>query len=82
VRGYKEINLRGMKLLPLGGFLVTCSCSFHMREEQFMEVILEAAKDAGCQLRLVELRRQAKDHPTLPASPETHYLKCALLQVW
>ncbi|TEB05502.1 Ribosomal RNA large subunit methyltransferase I [Pelotomaculum schinkii] len=82
VRGYKEINLRGMKLLPPGGFLVTCSCSFHMREEQFMEVILEAAKDAGRQLRLVDLRRQAKDHPTLPASPETHYLKCAILQVW
>ncbi|TEB14497.1 Ribosomal RNA large subunit methyltransferase I [Pelotomaculum sp. FP] len=82
VRGYKESNLRGMKLLPPGGFLVTCSCSFHMREEQFMEVILEAAKDAGRQLRLVELRRQAKDHPTLPASPETHYLKCAVLQVW
>lgn len=82
LRGYKEINLRGMKLLPPGGFLVTCSCSFHMREEQFMEVIMEAAKDAGRQLRLVELRRQAKDHPTLPVSPETHYLKCAVLQVW
>ena len=82
VRGYKEINLRAMKLLPPGGFLVTCSCSFHMKEALFIEVILDAARDAGRQLRLVELRRQAKDHPMLLASPETHYLKCAVLQVW
>lgn len=82
VRGYKEINLRAMKLLPPGGFLVTCSCSFHMKEDLFLEVILTAAQDAGRQLRLVELRRQAKDHPMLLASPETHYLKCAILQVW
>lgn len=82
VRGYKEINLRAMKLLPPGGFLVTCSCSFHMAEDLFLEVILDAARDAGRQLRLVELRRQAKDHPMLLASAETHYLKCAILQVW
>ena len=82
VRGYKEINLRAMKLLPPGGFLVTCSCSFHMSEDLFLEVILDAARDAGRQLRLVELRRQAKDHPMLLASAETHYLKCAILQVW
>lgn len=82
VRGYKEINLRTMKLLPPGGFLVTCSCSFHMSEDLFLEVILDAARDAGRQLRLVELRRQAKDHPMLLASAETHYLKCAILQVW
>lgn len=82
VRGYKEINLRAMKLLPSGGYLVTCSCSFHMAEDLFLEVILDAARDAGRQLRLVELRRQAKDHPMLLASAETHYLKCAVLQVW
>jgi len=82
VRGYKEINLRAMKLLPPGGFLVTCSCSFHMSEDLFLKVILDAAQDAGRQLRLVELRRQAKDHPMLLASAETHYLKCAVLQVW
>ena len=82
VRGYKEINLRGMKLLSPGGYLVTCSCSYHMKEEMFLEVISQAGRDAGRQLRLVELRRQAKDHPMLLASPETHYLKCVVLQVW
>ena len=82
VRGYKEINLRGMKLLPPGGYLITCSCSYHMKEDHFLEVILEAARDAGRQLRLVELRRQAKDHPMLLAYPESHYLKCVVLQVW
>ncbi len=81
-RGYKEINLRGMKLLPPGGFLITCSCSYHMKEDLFLEVVLEAGRDAGRQLRLVELRRQAKDHPMLLASPESHYLKCVILQVW
>lgn len=82
VRGYKEINLRAMKLLPRGGFLVTCTCSYHMSESRFLEVIMEAALDAGRQLRLVELRRQSRDHPVLLASPETHYLKCAYFQVW
>lgn len=82
VRGYKEINLRAMKLLPPGGFLVTCSCSYHMSEELFLEVIRDAAQDVGRQLRLVELRRQAKDHPMLLAAPETYYLKCVILQVW
>lgn len=82
IRGYKEINLRGMKLLPPGGYLITCSCSYHMLEDMFLEVILEAARDAGRQLRLVELRRQSKDHPMLLAYPESHYLKCVVLQVW
>lgn len=82
IRGYKEINLRAMKLLPPGGFLVTCSCSYHMGEELFREVIASAGQDAGRQLRLVEMRRQAKDHPMLLASPETYYLKCLILQVW
>ncbi|MGB9825952.1 MAG: class I SAM-dependent rRNA methyltransferase, partial [Desulfofundulus sp.] len=82
IRGYKEINLRAMKLLPAGGFLVTCSCSYHMTEDLFLEVLLDAACDVGRQLRLVEMRRQAKDHPMLLASPETYYLKCFVLQVW
>lgn len=81
-RGYKEINLRAMKLLPPGGFLITCSCSYHMSEDLFLKVVLSAARDAGRQLRLIELRRQAKDHPMLLASPETYYLKCAVIQVW
>ncbi|MDO7787188.1 class I SAM-dependent rRNA methyltransferase [Desulforamulus aquiferis] len=82
IRGYKEINLRGMKLIPPGGFLVTCSCSYHMKEELFLETVLDAGRDAGRELRLVELRRQAKDHPMLLASPESHYLKCMILQVF
>lgn len=82
LRGYKEINLRAMKLLPPGGFLITCTCSYHLPESRFLEVIQSAALDAGRQPRLIELRRQAKDHPMLLASPETYYLKCAVLQVW
>lgn len=81
VRGYKEINLRAIKILRPGGFLVTCSCSYHMSEGLFLEVINSAALDAGRPVRLVEVRRQAKDHPMLLASPETHYLKCVILQV-
>ncbi|MGQ9557287.1 MAG: class I SAM-dependent rRNA methyltransferase [Desulfurispora sp.] len=82
VRGYKEINLRAMRLLPAGGFLVTCSCSYHMSEDLFIQTIQEAARDCRRQLRLVELRRQAKDHPMLLAMPENHYLKCLVLQVF
>ncbi|MFZ5643374.1 MAG: class I SAM-dependent rRNA methyltransferase [Bacillota bacterium] len=81
IRGYKEINLRGMKILNHGGFLVTCSCSFHMSEGLFMEVINDAARDAGRPVRLVEVRRQARDHPMLLGSPETYYLKCLIMQV-
>jgi 23S rRNA (cytosine1962-C5)-methyltransferase len=81
VRGYKEINLRAMKLLNPGGFLVTCSCSYHMNEALFLEVINEAALDAGRMARLAEVRRQSRDHPMLMASPETYYLKCVVLQV-
>lgn len=80
-RGYKEINLRAFKILRPGGFLVTCSCSYHMGEDLFLEVINSAAMDAGRAARLVEVRRQARDHPMLLASPETHYLKCVILQV-
>jgi 23S rRNA (cytosine1962-C5)-methyltransferase len=81
IRGYKEINLRAMKILRPGGFLVTCSCSYHLDEAAFLEVVLAAAADAGRVLRLVELRRQARDHPILPAARETYYLKCAIFQV-
>jgi len=80
-RGYKEINLRGIKLLRRGGFLVTCSCSHHMPAEAFYELVLEAAGDAGRPLRLVERRGQAKDHPVLAGVPETAYLKCLIFQV-
>ncbi|MEW6725707.1 MAG: class I SAM-dependent rRNA methyltransferase [Bacillota bacterium] len=82
LRGYKEINLRGLKLIPPGGFLVTCSCSYHVTEDLFTAVVAEAARDAGRQLRLVEFRRQAKDHPMLLSTPETYYLKCGIFQVW
>ncbi|MCL6610896.1 MAG: class I SAM-dependent rRNA methyltransferase [Peptococcaceae bacterium] len=80
VRGYKEINLRAFKILRPGGFLVTCSCSYHMSEGLFLEVVKSAALDAGRAARLVEVRRQARDHPMLPASPETYYLKCLIIQ--
>ena len=81
LRGYKEINLRGMKLVPDGGFLVSCSCSQHVDDAAFAAMLNEAARDAKKKLRMVEFRMQAKDHPILPASPETKYLKCAILQV-
>ena len=82
LRGYKEINLRGMKLVPDGGFLVSCSCSQHVDDAAFTAMLNEAARDAKKKLRMVEFRTQAKDHPILPASPETKYLKCAILQVF
>lgn len=80
-RGYKEINLRGIKVVEPGGFLVTCSCSHHMPEDEFYRLILEAAADARRALRLVERRGQAKDHPVLAGVPETAYLKCFVFQV-
>jgi 23S rRNA (cytosine1962-C5)-methyltransferase len=81
LRGYKEINLRGMKLTKPGGFLVTCSCSQHVSPQAFSDMINEAARDSKTKLRLVESRGQAHDHPVLPASPETPYLNCQILQV-
>lgn len=80
-RGYKEINLRGLKLVKPGGYLITCSCSYHMERELFKAIIVDAAKDAKRTIREVEYRTQAKDHPILPASPETHYLKFLVLEV-
>ena len=82
LRGYKEINLRGMKLVRDGGYLVTCSCSQHVLPPMFQEMIVDAQKDARVQLRQVEFRSQGRDHPILPAAPETQYLKCGIYQVF
>ncbi|WP_139994347.1 class I SAM-dependent rRNA methyltransferase [Paenibacillus paridis] len=80
-RGYKDINLQGLKLVNEGGYLVTASCSYHMRPELFLETIQEAAVDAGKQLRLVEWRAAGKDHPQLLGVNEGHYLKFAIFEV-
>jgi 23S rRNA (cytosine1962-C5)-methyltransferase len=80
-RGYKEINNRAMRLLKDGGVLITCSCSYHMSEALFAEMLAEAARDAGCWLRVLERRLQSSDHPVLMAVPETLYLKCFILEI-
>ena len=80
-RGYKEINLRALKLLKPGGFLLTCSCSYHISEALFLQIIAEAANDARKAVTVVDRRTQAKDHPILLTMPETHYLKCLALRV-
>ncbi|MCL4402380.1 MAG: class I SAM-dependent rRNA methyltransferase [Acidobacteria bacterium] len=80
-RGYKEINLRALRLLGPGGVLVTCSCSHHMSEAMLLEVVAQASLDAGRRLRVLERRTQSQDHPILLTVPETHYLKCLILQV-
>ena len=80
-RGYKEINLRALRLLGPGGILVTCSCSHHLSEAMLLEIVAQAALDAGRELRVIERRTQAQDHPILLTVPETHYLKCLVLQV-
>ncbi len=80
-RGYKEINLRAMKMVRPGGFLITCSCSQHISADAFYAIVLSAAHDARVQLRQVEYRTQGRDHPILPAAPETKYLKCGIYQV-
>ena len=82
LRGYKEINLRGMKLTRDGGFFITCSCSQHVTPDLFRGMLLEAQKDAHVQLRQIEWRTQGRDHPILLASPETQYLKCGIFQVF
>ncbi len=81
LRGYKEINLRAMKMVEPGGYLVTCSCSQHVLPEMFRKMVSDAARDARVVLRQVEFRTQGKDHPILPAAPETEYLKCGIYQV-
>jgi 23S rRNA (cytosine1962-C5)-methyltransferase len=80
-RGYKEINLRALKLLEPGGFLITCSCSYHISEPLFLQILAEAATDARRSVAVVERRTQAKDHPILLTMPETHYLKCFIIRV-
>ena len=82
LRGYKEINLRAMKMIQSGGYLITCSCSQHVLPELFRSMVLDAARDAKVLLRQVEFRTQAKDHPILPYARETEYLKCGIYQVF
>lgn len=79
-RGYKEINLRALKLLQPGGFLITCSCSYHISEALFLQIVAEAANDARKPVEVVERRTQARDHPILLTVPETHYLKCFIMR--
>ncbi|MCC6367701.1 MAG: class I SAM-dependent rRNA methyltransferase [Bryobacterales bacterium] len=81
LRGYREINLRGLKLLEPGGILVTCSCSHHVAEAMLLEAVAQASLDANRTVRVLERRTQALDHPILLTVPETHYLKCLVLQV-
>lgn len=79
-RGYKDINLRALKLLNAGGRLITCSCSYHVHEGDLEEILADAAADAGTGVAVVEKRRQARDHPILLGVPETYYLKCFVLR--
>jgi len=81
LRGYKEINHRAMRLLRPGGILITCSCSHHVSEAIFAEMLAEAANDASCWVRVLERRTQAADHPILLTVPETLYLKCFILEI-
>ena len=80
-RGYKEINLKAMKLLPRGGYLATCSCSHFMTETYFKQMLHNAAEDAGVGLRQIEARQQSPDHPILWNVPETDYLKFFIFQI-
>jgi 23S rRNA (cytosine1962-C5)-methyltransferase len=81
IRGYKEINLRALKLLNAGGVLITCTCSYHVSEELFVEILAQAAVDAHRRVQVVEKRMQASDHPVLVGVPETYYLKCVIARV-
>lgn len=78
IRGYKELNLRALKMLRPGGLLVTCTCSYHVNQSSFLEMLGAACVDAHRTLRLIEVRGQAKDHPVLLNLPETAYLKCVI----
>lgn len=80
-RGYKEINRRALQLLKSGGILVTCSCSHHLSEAALLEIVAEASLETHRKLRVLERRTQSQDHPILLTVPETHYLKCLILQV-
>lgn len=81
MRGYKELNLRALKMLRPGGILVTCSCSYHVSLADFLEMLSQAAVDARKTLRILEIRGQAKDHPVLLSVPETNYLKVLICHV-
>ncbi|ABF43767.1 SAM-dependent methyltransferase [Candidatus Koribacter versatilis Ellin345] len=81
IRGYKELNLRALKMLRAGGTLISCSCSFHVSEADFMEMLGTAAADAHRRVRILEKRNAAKDHPILMGVPETNYLKCIIARV-
>jgi 23S rRNA (cytosine1962-C5)-methyltransferase len=81
IRGYKEINLRALKLLKTNGILATCTCSYQMSEANFLKIIEEAALDAKRRVQLIEKRTQSSDHPILLGMPETYYLKCLILRV-
>jgi 23S rRNA (cytosine1962-C5)-methyltransferase len=81
LRGYKELNLRALKMLRPGGILVTCSCSYHVSQSSFLEMLAQAAIDSHRTLRVLEVRGQAKDHPILLNVPETSYLKCVMASV-
>jgi 23S rRNA (cytosine1962-C5)-methyltransferase len=80
-RGYKEINLRALKLLEPGGYLITCSCSYHITEPLFLQILAEAATDAKRNIVVCERRTQAQDHPILLTMAETHYLKCLIVKI-
>src|SRR6266508_6135035 len=80
LRGYKEINLRALRLLNPGGVLITCSCSYHVGEELFLDMLYDAAVDADVSVTVVEKRMQGRDHPVLLGVPETYYLKCLILR--
>jgi len=79
-RGYKEINRRALRILKPGGCLVTCSCSYHIHEDDFEAILADAGTDAGATVTVVEKRRQARDHPIVLGVPETYYLKCFVLR--
>ena len=81
LRGYKELNLRALKMLRPGGILVTCSCSYHVSQADFLQMIADAGNDARRHIRILEVRGQAKDHPIMPAIPETSYLKAVFAHV-
>jgi 23S rRNA (cytosine1962-C5)-methyltransferase len=78
--GYKEINLRAMRLLAVGGYLITCSCSYNVNEEMFGMMLHEASIDSHVPMTVVEKRMQGRDHPVLVGVPETYYLKCFILR--
>ena len=81
LRGYKELNLRALKMLRPGGILVTCSCSYHVSQTDFLQMLAQAGVDAQRRLRVLEIRGQAKDHPVVPSISETSYLKAVFVRV-